>query len=128
MSNDSKIPINVATANALAAQYGTPLFAYDLSAIRARAARLMDFKMPYGFDVRYAIKANPHPDILRTLSEDGIQLDASSSYEAMQLLELGVAGDRISVSSQQPAHNLAELFETGVCFVATSLHQLELFT
>jgi diaminopimelate decarboxylase len=128
MTNGTEPPISTAVAQSLATQHGTPLFAYDLSMIQERALRLMDFTMPYGFDVRYAIKANPHPEIIRTLSKVGIQFDASSSFEATQLLELGVGGDRISLSSQQPAHNLAELLDASVRFVATSLHQLELFT
>jgi len=55
-----------------------------------------------------------------------LRFDASSSYEAANLLGLGIPGNSISLSSQQPAHNLAELLDEGVQFVATSMHQLEL--
>jgi diaminopimelate decarboxylase len=57
----------------------------------------------------------------------GLSFDASSSYEAEMLMREGVAGEKISLSSQQPAHNLEKLLEQGVQYVATSIHQLELF-
>ena len=82
---------------------------------------------PFGLTVRYAAKANSHPEIIRLFDELGLQFDASSSYEATLLLKQGVSGPTISLSSQQPAHNLDELLQAGVRYVATSLHQLELF-
>jgi diaminopimelate decarboxylase len=42
------------------------------------------------------------------------------------LLAQDIAGKDISLSSQQPAHNLPELLKAGILFVATSMHQLEL--
>ena len=54
----------------------------------------------------------------------GVHFDASSSYEAEELLREGVAGPHISLSSQQSPHNLPELLEAGVLFVATSFKQL----
>lgn len=39
----------------------------------------------------------------------------------------GIDPSKISLSSQQPAHNLQDLIEAGVRYVATSLYQLELF-
>lgn len=87
----------------------------------------MRLHAPYGLTVRYAMKANPHSQIVKMFAEAGLHFDASSSYEVAQLLEQGIAGERISLSSQQPAHNLAELLEAGVHYVATSMHQLELF-
>ena len=112
---------------ALAAQHGTPLFVYSERYLRERATVLTELVLPYGLTPRYAMKANNHPDILRLFHEAGLHFDASSSYEAVELLELGVPGDHISLSSQQPAHNLEELLRAGVLFVTTSLHQLRLF-
>jgi diaminopimelate decarboxylase len=82
---------------------------------------------PFGLTVRYAVKANPHPTIIGIFHEAGLAFDASSSYEAAALLKQGVPGAAISLSSQQPAHNLSELLEAGVKYVATSMHQLKLF-
>ena len=87
----------------------------------------MSLRAPYGLVVRYAVKANPHPEIIRIFDALGLHFDASSSYEAAHLLSLGIKGEKISLSSQQSPHNLEELLALGVRFVATSKRQLELF-
>jgi len=61
------------------------------------------------------------------MNKAGISFDASSSYEATELLEQGIAGAHISLSSQQSPHNLPELLAANVLFVATSIKQLQLF-
>lgn len=119
MQNDQLIQI--------ATQHGTPLFVYSRDELERRAKLLMNLQMPYDLTVRFAMKANPHPEIITIFHRAGLHFDASSSYETMNLLEQGVRGDKISLSSQQPAHNLPELLAAGVQYVATSMHQLELF-
>ena len=115
-------------ALSLVKEHGSPLYVYDSSELVARAEQLLSLTLPFGHTVRYAVKANPHPEIVQLFDDAGIQFDVSSSYEASLLLELGIAGDKISLSSQQPAHNLSRLLLDGVQYVATSLHQLELFS
>lgn len=105
----------------------TPRYEYSRSYIEERINYMQALSAPFGLIVRYAMKANPHPEILQMMHEGGIHFDASSSYEASELLALGVPGDRISLSSQQSPHNLEELLAAGVRFVATSLKQLDLF-
>lgn len=121
------MPLSPTRAAALVHEHGSPLYVYSESVLRSRALELINLSLPYGHTARYAIKANPHPDIIRLFDTAGLSFDASSSYEADFLLSLGVAGDKISLSSQQPAHNLPELLDAGVRYVATSLHQLRLF-
>ncbi len=111
----------------LAREQGTPLFVYSRDMLVERAKKLLNLELPFGLTARYAVKANNHPEVIRLFHESGLHFDASSSYEAQELLELGIAGDKISLSSQQPAHNLTALLGAGVLYVATSLHQLELF-
>jgi bifunctional diaminopimelate decarboxylase / aspartate kinase len=63
---------------ALAAQ-GTPRYAYDLDTVRDRARELTAID---AIDRRfYAIKANPHPAILRTLVDEGFGLECVSIGE-----------------------------------------------
>lgn len=111
----------------LVRQHGSPLFVYSRNHLLERAQQLLDISLPFGHVVRYAMKANPHPEIIKLFAESGLCFDASSSYEASELLGKGIDGSRISLSSQQPAHNLPELIVAGVQYVATSMHQLELF-
>lgn len=105
----------------------TPRYEYSRSKLQERINELTTLSAPYGLTVRYAMKANPHPEILKTIHASGIHFDASSSYEALELLELGVPGENISLSSQQSAHNLEELLIAGVKYVACSQRQLEDF-
>ncbi|RNF86109.1 bifunctional aspartate kinase/diaminopimelate decarboxylase [Montanilutibacter psychrotolerans] len=61
------------------AQAGTPRYAYDLATVRARAAELV---ATTAVDHCYfAIKANPHADILRTVVEQGFGLECVSQGE-----------------------------------------------
>ncbi|HET6622391.1 MAG TPA: hypothetical protein VFG56_00455 [Candidatus Saccharimonadales bacterium] len=113
----------------LARENGTPLFVYDQAYLQDRADLLvgLEAKLPFGFTPRFAAKANMYPGIIELFDEAGLGFDAGSSHEAMELIQLGVDGQKISLSSQQPADNLAELLESKVNYIATSLHQLELF-
>lgn len=117
------------TLKQLADEHGTPLFAYDQAYLKDRADRLVKLKakLPFGFTPRFAAKANMYPGVIELFDTAGLHFDAGSSYEAMELINLGVDGQNISLSSQQAAHNLPELLEAKVNYVATSLHQLELF-
>lgn len=111
----------------LAGQYGTPLHVYDSASIESQAARIQKLRMPHGFTVRYAMKANPHPDIIKLMQRNNIAIDASSSYEVDHALGVGVAAKDILLTSQQRAHNLDTLVKKGVLYNATSLHQLKLY-
>lgn len=106
---------------------GTPLYVYDATFLRERARTLRSLVLPGGATFRYAAKANTHPTIIKIFHEEGLHFDASSSYEAWELIKVGVPARHVSLSSQQPAHNLAELLTAGVRYVATSLHQLQTF-
>jgi diaminopimelate decarboxylase len=119
--------LSTSEAHDLASRYGTPVYVYAKERLRERAATLSGLSLPFGCTVRYAVKANPHPEIINLFAEEGLHFDVSSSYEAALLVEQGIAGDKISLSSQQPAHNLPELLKAGVRYVATSVHQLEEF-
>jgi diaminopimelate decarboxylase len=115
------------TLKNLAARHGTPLFVYDRNFLIDRAKSLTELSLPFGLTPRYAVKANNHPEIIKQLNDAGLSFDASSSYEVVELMEQGIDPAKISLSSQQPAHNLPELLQAGVRYIATSLHQLELF-
>ncbi len=106
----------------------TPRYEYSRSKLIARIKELSQLQSPFGLTVRYAVKANPHPEIIKLMNEGGIYFDASSSYEVVELLKLGVAGEKISLSSQQSPHDLETTLKNKVRFVATSLHQLQIFS
>ncbi len=110
-----------------AKEHGTPLYVYDKEDLRNRARTLTSLVFPNGSTIRYAAKANSVPEIIALFHEEGLHFDASSSYEAEELIARGIPPAHISLSSQQPAHNLEALLTAGVRYVVTSLHQLEIF-
>jgi len=69
----------------LAAQ-GTPRYVYHLPTVRARARQLQAVA---ALDRRYyAIKANPHPAILRALADEGFGLECVSLGEVEHVFEV----------------------------------------
>jgi diaminopimelate decarboxylase len=112
-------------ADELAARLGTPLFIYSRKQLREQARSLRDLELPFGFTPRFAMKANPHPDVLAIFREQGIAIDASSSFEAGKAMAAGYRPSDILLTSQQLPESLEELVQAGVQFNATSLHQLE---
>lgn len=112
-------------AIALAKDFGTPIHVLSKARLKEAAQKALSLKVPFGLTVRYAMKANPNPQILQLFQEMGIQIDASSGYEASQCLKLGIPGNNILLTSQELPKNLLELVKQGVEFNACSLHQLE---
>ena len=115
------------TAVQLANNYGTPLFVYSSKTIIESAQAMLSISAPFGLTIRYAMKANPYPEILKTLQKITIKIDASSGYEAELAIAAGYQPEDILLTSQQIPDNLKSLVEQGVQYNATSLHQLETY-
>lgn len=107
--------------------YETPVYVYNEKELRERAKEFLDFPSAFGHTVRYAMKANPQKNILRIFDQEGLSIDASSDFETLRALTAGVAPEKIQISSQELGFHMQELVELWVFFVATSLHQLEVF-
>gem|GEM_PF-909518 len=107
--------------------FETPVYVYSEAELRARAQEFLDFPSMYGHTVRFAMKSNSQRNILKLFSDMGLSIDASSSFEAMRAIAAGVPVENIQISSQEIGKDMKELIEDGVFFVATSLHQLEVF-
>lgn len=111
----------------LAETYGTPLFVYDETLLRDAAKEIIHFPNAFGLVPRYAMKANSNAAILKILHSEGIQIDASSGYEAERALRAGIPGAHITITGQALAKNLKELLQKEVLFNACSLDQIEAF-
>ncbi|MBI2592409.1 diaminopimelate decarboxylase [Candidatus Saccharibacteria bacterium] len=118
--------LNQKTASELITLYRSPLYVYDLAKLKERVKELLDYCKTIDCTVRYAIKANPHPRIIKLFDELGLHFDASSDYEADEAVSAGVDPVKISLSSQQPPGDMNKTLRSGIKFVATSLHQLDL--
>ena len=108
-------------------RFGTPCYVYDRARLEAEARQVLAFPAPFGFTLRYAMKANPNRGVLTVFRDLGLHIDASSDHEVARALRAGFAPDTIQLTSQMPSRQLAEHVARGVLFNACSLHQLEAF-
>ncbi|MBI2008871.1 diaminopimelate decarboxylase [Candidatus Saccharibacteria bacterium] len=120
----SAIFLDQQRAKTLIAKHGSPLYVYDLNALENRAKELLRYCQSLSCTPRYAIKANPHRDIIKLFSRLDLHFDASSDYEADEAIAAGVHPAKISLSSQQPPRDMKKTLQSGIKFVATSFHQL----
>ena len=111
----------------IAQNFATPIFVYSLSEIEKAVTEVKSAfaTAPNGLSIRYAMKANPHAEILKKMNQLGVHIDASSEFEAKDALEAGIDPQNVLLTSQQLPNNINWLEESGVNFTATSLHQLE---
>jgi diaminopimelate decarboxylase len=108
-------------------RFGTPCYIYDRTLLEASARQALEFPAPYGFTLRYAMKANPSLGVLTVFRDLGLHIDASSDFEVERAIRAGFAPDRVQLTSQMPSRRLAEFAGRGVLYNACSLHQLEQF-
>ncbi|MGY0650557.1 bifunctional aspartate kinase/diaminopimelate decarboxylase [Luteimonas sp. A537] len=110
---------------ALAAE-GTPRYAYDLGTVRARARQLAAVA---AVDRRfYAIKANPHPAILRLLVEEGFGLECVSAGEIAHVFSVLPELDPARVlftPSFAPMDEYALAFERGATVTLDNIEALD---
>jgi diaminopimelate decarboxylase len=95
--------------------------------LEAAARQALAFPAPYGFTLRYAMKANPNLGVLTVFRELGLHIDASSDFEVERAMRAGFAPHQIQLTSQMPSRRLTEFARQGVLYNACSLHQLEQF-
>jgi diaminopimelate decarboxylase len=108
-------------------RFGTPCYVYDRRTLESAARTALAFPAPFGFTLRYAMKANPSAAILRIFLGLGLHVDASSDHEVERALGIGVPADAIQLTSQMPSRRLEDFVTRGVRYNACSLHQLERF-
>ena len=116
-------------AEALAAQYPTPLYLYDEAGICARAQEVnAAFAWNPGFREYFAVKATPNPAIISLLHEYGCGVDCSSETELMIAEAVGLSGDEIMFSSNDtPAHEFAYAHELGATVNLDDITHIDTF-
>ena len=93
MNRDKVFKLERESVEKLAEKYGSPLLVLSLKQIEANYNCLKTY-MPRA-RVFYAIKANPHPAILKTMIELGSSFDVASDGEIRTLHDMGVEGERL---------------------------------
>jgi diaminopimelate decarboxylase len=114
-------------AAAVRERFGTPCYVYDQQALESVARMASNFPAPFGFTLRYAMKANPSIGILKLFRSLGLHIDASSDFEVERAIRAGFAPEQIQLTSQAPSRRLEEHVRRGVLYNACSLYQLEAF-
>ncbi len=109
-----------------AAAAGTPRYLYRLDTIRERARAL---RALMAVDrVHYALKANPHPDIMRALAEEGLGFECVSQGELDVLfaaLPALVPGRVLFTPNFAPRVEYAAAIQRGVRITLDSLFPLQ---
>jgi diaminopimelate decarboxylase len=108
-------------------RFGTPTYVYDQRQLEAAADRVLGFPAPCRLVGRFAMKALPTAAVLRIFDAKGLQIDASSGFEADRALRAGIDATRIQITAQEIPKDLKGLVQRGVAFNACSLHQLRVF-
>src|SRR3989449_7491975 len=123
MSPTSVLTKQIATE--VRARFGTPCYVYARAAVEAAARQALAFPAPFGFTLRYAMKANPSHGVLTLFRELGLHIDASSDFEVERALRAGFSPEKIQLTSQMPSRRLRDFLARGILINACSLHQLE---
>ena len=98
---------------ALASKHGTPLLAVSRAALQAQFARFR--KALPRVEPYYAVKANPHPEILKVLCAARAGFDVASQAEMEAVLAAGAPPERIVFANTiKPAASIAAARRAGV--------------
>jgi len=120
------LEIGGADVRALAAEFGTPLFACDEEDFRGRCR---EFRAAFGTaGVSYAAKAFCCQAVLRWVTEEGLGVDVCTGGELAVALRAGVPAERITLhGSNKLAAELERALAAGVGhIVADSFEEIEL--
>ncbi len=91
----------------------TPALVIDLEGIRSRYVQIR-YHMPE-VNIYYAVKANDHPEILKTLADLGSGFEVASSSELEKVLSLGIPPERIISSNPvKPEEFVDYAYRSGV--------------
>ncbi|MGI9392232.1 MAG: diaminopimelate decarboxylase [Parvibaculales bacterium] len=82
----------------LAQEYGTPLYVYSASHIRAQYKKLTDALAGRQADICYAVKANPHTALIALMKTLGAGADIVSAGEMARAQKSGIAPENMVFS------------------------------
>jgi diaminopimelate decarboxylase len=95
---NNRVRLAGAEASALAEKQGTPIYVYGRDAIIAKFRTLQGLlgeQTSLEPRICYAMKANPHAGILKTLKDEGAWIDAVSPNEVMTAMKAGFPASRV---------------------------------
>ena len=135
IDEDGRLRIAGADPEALAREHGTPLFVYDRARFAEHARRIQAAFAATGlpFQLRFALKANPLPEVLSVFrglgpagAPESVGIDACSPGEVLRALECGWAPDEISYTGTNVSErDLDVLLAHGIHCNLDALSQID---
>ncbi len=125
-ARDNRLYLGGCEAEALAGEFGTPLYVYEEEVIRRQCRLFQESFAQVGPDIHFAMKANFNPALLGILREEGLGIDAVSPMEVRLCLELGFPPERIIFTGNNTTEEeLSYCLEHKVPINVGSLTELE---
>jgi diaminopimelate decarboxylase len=122
-SGQPRLAIGGEDAETLVARAGdTPLFVYDLGLVAGRVGLLRRALPDVG--IHYAIKANPHPDLLAGIAPLVDGLDVASGGELARALKVKAAADISFAGPGKRDDELAAAIQAGATLNAESAGEI----
>ncbi|WP_090395922.1 diaminopimelate decarboxylase [Natribacillus halophilus] len=116
----------------LAAQYHTPLYAYDVSHIRekARAFKQAFERTGIAYQVAYASKAFSCTAMVQLAQEEGLSLDVVSGGELYTARQAGFPMEKVHFNGNNKSRQeISEALTAGIgCFVVDNFQELEMLS
>ena len=135
IDEDGRLRIAGADPETLAREHGTPLFVYDRTRFAEHARRIRAAFAATGlpFRLRFALKANPLPEVLSVFrglgppgTPESVGIDACSPGEVLRALECGWAPDEISYTGTNVSErDLDALLAHGIHCNLDALSQID---
>lgn len=108
-------------------QFGTPCFVYDELSLERQAKFMLNFPNAFGLTVYYSIKSGASGTVIKLFDRLGLHFDASSIWEAMRAMAVGVVPSKILLTAQEVPKDFGKYVERGIEYNACSLRQLEMY-
>ena len=108
-------------------QFGTPVFVYDELSLERQAKYMLSFPNAFGLTVYYSVKGGASGAVIKLFDRLGLHFDASSIWEALRAMAVGVTPAKILLTAQEIPQDFGTYVERGMEFNACSLRQLEMY-
>ena len=135
IDDNGRLRVAGADPETLAREHGTPLFVYDRTRFAEQARRIQAAFAATGlpFRLRFALKANPLPEVLSVFrglgpagAPESVGIDACSPGEVLRALECGWAPDEISYTGTNVSErDLDVLLTHGIHCNLDALSQID---
>lgn len=93
-SRDALFVLTDEEALSIAEERGTPCFVYRIDRAASRF-RSLKAALPSRVRLAYAVKANPHPNLIAAFAREGASFDCASDGELSRVRAAGVPGNRV---------------------------------